>query len=81
MVKLMAQHFYVTAICLIELSLWMLNLNLLMKVKKYDIEYQPTETTAGHDLLRTEKSLCLKSKDFFYFHTDHLSGYEFNKNL
>ena len=49
--------------------------------KKYDIEYQPTETTAGHDLLRTEKSLCLKSKEFFYFHTDHLSGYEFNKKL
>ena len=49
--------------------------------KEYDIEYQPTETTAGHDLLRTEKSLCLKSKDFFYFHTDHLSGYEFNKKL
>ena len=49
--------------------------------KKYDIQYQPTETTAGHDLLRTEKSICLKSKDFFYFHTDHLSGYEFNKKL
>ena len=49
--------------------------------KKYDIEYQPTETTAGHDLLRAEKSLCLKSKDFFYFHVDHLSGYEFNKKL
>ena len=49
--------------------------------KKYDIEYQPTETTAGHDLLRTEKSICLKSKDFFYFHVDHLSGYEFNKKL
>jgi hypothetical protein len=51
------------------------------KGKKYDIEYQPTETTAGHDLLRTEKSICLKSKDFFYFHVDHLSGYEFNKKL
>ena len=49
--------------------------------KEYDIEYQPTETTAGHDLLRTEKSICLKSKDFFYFHVDHLSGYEFNKKL
>ena len=49
--------------------------------KKYDIEYQPTETTAGHDLLRTSKSICLKSKDFFYFHVDHLSGYEFNKKL
>ena len=49
--------------------------------KKYDIQYQPTETTAGHDLLRTEKSICLKSKDFFYFHVDHLSGYEFNKKL
>jgi len=51
------------------------------KGKEYDIEYQPTETTAGHDLLRTEKSICLKSKDFFYFHVDHLSGYEFNKKL
>ena len=51
------------------------------KGKKYDIQYQPTETTAGHDLLRTEKSICLKSKDFFYFHVDHLSGYEFNKKL
>ena len=51
------------------------------KGKKYDIEYQPTETTAGHDLLRTKKSICLKSKDFFYFHTDHLSGYEFNNKL
>ena len=45
------------------------------------IEFQPTETTAGHDLLRTPNSLCLKSKDLFYFHVDHLSGYEFNKNL
>ena len=53
----------------------------IYKGKEYDIEYQPTETTAGHDLLRTEKSICLKSKDFFYFHVDHLSGYEFNKKL
>ena len=45
------------------------------------IEFQPTEQTAGHDLLRTPDSICLKSKDFFYFHVDHLSGYEFNKNL
>tara|TARA_R100000315_G_scaffold62084_1_gene42231 strand:+ start:229 stop:1152 length:924 start_codon:yes stop_codon:yes gene_type:complete len=43
------------------------------------IEFQPTETTAGHDLLRTPNSVCLKSKNFFYFHVDHLSGYEFNK--
>ena len=43
--------------------------------------YQPTETTAGHDLLRTEDSICLKSRDFFYFHVDHLSGYEWNKTL
>ena len=47
----------------------------------YSIDYQPTETTAGHDLLRTEDSICLKSRDFFYFHVDHLSGYEFNKTL
>ena len=47
----------------------------------HDIEYQPTETTAGHDLLRASNSICLKSKDFFYFHVDHLSGYEFNKKL
>ena len=45
------------------------------------IEFQPTETTAGHDLLRTENAICLKSRDFFYFHVDHLSGYEFNKTL
>ena len=43
--------------------------------------YQPTETTAGHDLLRTEDSICLKSRDFFYFYVDHLSGYEWNKTL
>ena len=47
----------------------------------FPFDYQPTETTAGHDLLRTENSICLKSKDFFYFHVDHLSGYEFNKKL
>ena len=45
------------------------------------INFQPTETTAGHDLLRTADSMCLKSKDLFYFHVDHLSGYEFNKKL
>ena len=45
------------------------------------VEFQPTEQTAGHDLLRHDKSICLKSKDLFYFHVDHLSGYEFNKNL
>ena len=45
------------------------------------INFQPTETTAGHDLLRTSNSVCLKSKDLFYFHVDHLSGYEFNKKL
>ena len=49
--------------------------------KEYPFDYQPTETTAGHDLLRTKDSICLKSKDFFYFHVDHLSGYEFNKKL
>ena len=26
------------------------------------IEFQPTETTAGHDLLRAPNSVCLKSK-------------------
>ena len=49
--------------------------------KEFPFDYQPTETTAGHDLLRTENSICLKSRDFFYFHVDHLSGYEFNKKL
>ena len=48
---------------------------------EFPYDYQPTETTAGHDLLRTQDSICLKSKDFFYFHVDHLSGYEFNKTL
>ena len=47
----------------------------------YSMDYQPTETTAGHDLLRTEDSICLKSRDFFYFYVDHLSGYEWNKTL
>ena len=45
------------------------------------MNFQPTETTAGHDLLRTDDAICLKSRDFFYFHVDHLSGYEFNKKL
>ena len=49
--------------------------------KAFHIEYQPTETTAGHDLLRTNEAICLKSRDFFYFHVDHLSGYEWNKKL
>ena len=49
--------------------------------KSFHIEYQPTETTAGHDLLRTNEAICLKSRDFFYFHVDHLSGYEWNKKL
>ena len=45
------------------------------------IEFQRTEQTAGHDLLKTPNSICLKSRDFFYFHVDHLSGYEWNKTL
>ena len=49
--------------------------------KPFFIEFQPTETTAGHDLLRTKDAICLKSRNFFYFHVDHLSGYEFNKKL
>ena len=49
--------------------------------KPHVMNFQPTETTAGHDLLRTEDAICLKSRDFFYFHVDHLSGYEFNKKL
>ena len=48
---------------------------------EFPFDYQPTETTAGHDLLRTNSAICLKSRDFFYFHVDHLSGYEFNKKL
>ena len=48
---------------------------------EFPYDYQPTETPAGHDLLRTQNSICLKSRDFFYFHVDHLSGYEFNKTL
>ena len=49
--------------------------------KPFYVTFQPTETTAGHDLLRTKDAICLKSKKFFYFHVDHLSGYEFNKKL
>ena len=49
--------------------------------KIFIVDFQPTETTAGHDLLRTKDAICLKSRDFFYFHVDHLSGYDFNKKL
>ena len=49
--------------------------------KLHTLDFQPTETTAGHDLLRTKDAICLKSRNFFYFHVDHLSGYEFNKKL
>jgi len=55
--------------------------NVMQDGKAGVVEFQPTEQTAGHDLLRAPDSVCLKSKDFFYFHVDHLSGYEFNKNL
>jgi len=54
---------------------------LFLSAKFEAIDYQPTEQIGGHCLFRTKNSKCLKSKDLFHFHVDHLSGYEFNKNL
>lgn len=60
---------------------WFTSSKLFNEVQFDAIEFQPTEQIGGHCLLRHPKSKCLKSKDYFYFHVDHLSGYEFNKNL
>ena len=60
---------------------WFTSAELFLDVKFESIEFQPTEQIGGHCLLRHPKSKCLKSKDYFHFHVDHLSGYEFNKNL
>ena len=54
---------------------------LFSRVQFTALDFQPTEQTGGHDLFRTKDSICLKSKDFFFFHVDHLSGYEFNKKI
>ena len=54
---------------------------LFLETEFLAIDYQPTEQIGGHCLFRTKNSKCLKSKDLFHFHVDHLSGYEFNKNL
>tara|TARA_Y100000034_G_C6885649_1_gene406631 strand:- start:886 stop:1728 length:843 start_codon:yes stop_codon:yes gene_type:complete len=54
---------------------------LFSRVQFTALDFQPTEQTGGHDLFRTTGSVCLKSKDFFFFHVDHLSGYEFNKKM
>ena len=54
---------------------------LFLETEFISIDYQPTEQIGGHCLFRNKKSKCLKSKDLFHFHVDHLSGYEFNKNL
>ena len=45
------------------------------------IDFQPTEQAGGHCVFRNRNSIALKSRDMFYFHVDHLSGYEYNKNL
>ena len=54
---------------------------LFSKVQFTALDFQPTEQTGGHDLFRTKDSVCIKSKDLFLFHVDHLSGYEFNKKM
>lgn len=54
---------------------------LFSKTQFTALDFQPTEQTGGHDLFRMEDSVCIKSKDFFFFHVDHLSGYEFNKKM
>ena len=44
--------------------------------------FQPTEHSAGHNLLHHSDSICLKTHDFYSFFVDHLSGWDFNiKNL
>ena len=60
---------------------WFTSSTLFNETQFDAIQFQPTEQIGGHCLLRHHKSKCLKSKDYFYFHVDHLSGYEFNKNL
>ena len=57
------------------------SVKLFLETEYVAIDFQPTEQIGGHCLLRAENAKCLKSKDFFRFHVDHLSGYEFNKNL
>lgn len=52
--------------------------DLFMKATFHDSFYQPTETSAGHDLLNIPESICLKTTDYFDFFVDHLSGWEFN---
>jgi hypothetical protein len=51
---------------------------LFQRVKFHDSFYQPTETSAGHDILNTAGAICLKSYNPWEFNTDHLSGWEFN---
>lgn len=52
--------------------------DLFMKTEFTDSTYQPTETSAGHNLLYHPDSKCIKALDFYEFYVDHLSGFEFN---
>tara|TARA_R110000824_G_scaffold80978_2_gene203430 strand:- start:1569 stop:2492 length:924 start_codon:yes stop_codon:yes gene_type:complete len=54
---------------------------LFKRVSYVDSEWQPTEHTAGHDILAHPASISVKSIDNKEFFTDHLSGYDFNKKL
>jgi hypothetical protein len=60
---------------------YLCHMDLFKKVMFQDSDWQPTEHTAGHDLLATNNSVCLKTIDYYDFHIDHLSGYDFNKKL
>ena len=60
---------------------YLCHMDLFKKVTFKDSDWQPTEHTAGHDLLATYNSMCLKTIDYYDFHIDHLSGYDFNKKL
>ena len=60
---------------------YLCRMELFKRVNFRDSAWQPTEHTAGHDLLATDGALCLKTIDYYDFHIDHLSGYDFNKKL
>ena len=60
---------------------YLCHIDLFKRVNFKDSDWQPTEHTAGHDMLSTDYSLCLKTIDYYDFHIDHLSGYDFNKKL
>ena len=63
----MGQLIYATGIYLIRVTFIDAKFEFTKDGLPYSVDYQPSETTAGHDLLRTEDTICLKSRDFFYF--------------